>query len=312
VKHVVFGTGAVGSTLIEHLAAAGEQVVAVNRRGHAVVQQGVEVVGGDASDSEFSTRVLQGASVAYQCLNPPYTKWLELFPALQAGVLDGAIATGAKLVSFENLYMYGPTAAMPLTEDSPSAATGKKGKVRAQMARDLLAVHEAGRVRVAIGRASDYFGPRAVTSAMGDRVFARILSGKRPQVMGNPDQLHTYSYVPDIAAGLAILGRDRRADGEAWHLPNASAVTPREFIAKICDITGTSLTPSVLSRAMVTAVGLFNGTVRELKEMLYEFEEPYVVDSGRFESTFDVHATPLDVAIPATVDWYRSSSSERA
>ena len=115
---------------------------------------------------------------------PPYTKWPELFPPLQAAVLKGAASAGAKLVSFENLYLYGPTSGAPLTEDLPFAATGPKGRVRAQMARDLLAAHDAGRVRVAIGRASDYFGPRGLVSHMGERVFYPALAGNNAQVIG--------------------------------------------------------------------------------------------------------------------------------
>jgi nucleoside-diphosphate-sugar epimerase len=306
-KHVVFGTGAVGLTLVEHLAATGEDVVAVNRRGRAAVPEGVQVVAGDASDPAFTTDVLEGAAVAYQCLNPPYDKWPELFPPLQTAVLDAATETGTKLVSLENLYMYGPTAGARLTEDLPYAAAGPKGRVRAEMAKDLLAAHEAGRVRVAMGRASDYFGPRGVSSAMGERVFRRILAGKRPQVMGDVDQPHSYSYIPDVAEGLAILGMDDRADGKAWHLPTAGPLTTRAFVERICDEVGTQLVPSAMSRALIGVVGLFTPTVRELKEMLYEFEEPFVVDSSAFETTFDVRATPLELAIPATVKWYRST-----
>lgn len=157
-----------------------------------------------------------------------------------------------------------------------------------------------------MGRASGYFGPRGVTSAMGDRVFRRILAGKRPQVMGDADQLHSYSYVPDIADGLATLGLDDRADGQTWHLPVAGPLTTRAFIERICEVAGTQVVPSTMSRSMVGLVGMFNPTVRELKEMLYEFEEPFVVDSSAFETAFGMHATRLEVAIPRTVEWFRS------
>lgn len=305
--HVVFGTGSVGLALVEHLVAAGERVIAVSRSGQANVAEGVEVVGGDASDPEFASSAARGAAVVYQCLNPPYTKWPELFPPLQAAVLEGAAAAGAKLVSFENLYLYGPTGGAPLTEDHPYAATGSKGRVRAQMASDLLAAHEAGRVRIAIGRASDYFGPRGLVSHMGERVFYPALAGKKAQVMGDPDQPHTFSYIPDIAAGLATLGARDEADGKAWHLPNAPTVTTRAFIEKVYKAAGTSPRISAMPRLMVSLVGLFNGNVREIQEVLFEFEEPFVVDSSAFESTFDQPATPLDTAIPATVDWFHAN-----
>ena len=306
-SHVVFGTGAVGLALVEHLASAGEEVIAVNRGGHADVPAGVDVVGGDASDPEFTSEVVRGATVVYQCLNPPYTRWPELFPPLQAAVVRGAAAAGAKLVSFENLYLYGPTGGVPLTEDLPSASTGVKGQVRARMAADLLAAHEAGTIRVVIGRASDYFGPRGLISHMGERVFYPALAGKNAQVMGDPDQPHTFSYLPDVGAGLATLGARDDADGRAWHLPNADTLSTRAFIEKVYGAAGTHGKVSAMPRLMVNLVALFNGNVREIKEVLFEFEEPFVVDSSAFESAFDQRATPLEEAIPTTVEWFRAN-----
>lgn len=305
-SHVVFGTGAVGLAVVELLASRGEQVVAVNRSGGGHVPAGVTIRAGDASDPQFATEVTAEAMVVYQCLNPPYSKWPELFPALQAGVLAGAAAADAKLVSFENVYMYGPTDGKPITEDLPYAARTRKGTVRAGMANDLLAAHQAGRVRVAIGRASDYFGPRGTMSAMGERVFYPVLAGKKAQVMGNPDLPHTYSYIPDIASGLVTLGMHDQADGRAWHLPNPSTLTTREFVAAIGTSAGTVGETTSMPKAMMNVVGLFNGNVRELKEMMYEFEEPFIVDSSAFTAAFDQFATDLDEAIAATVMWYRT------
>jgi nucleoside-diphosphate-sugar epimerase len=303
--HVVFGTGAIGRATIEILAARGTPVRAVNRSGRAEVPDGVEVLGGDASDPVFATEASKRASVVYLCLNPPYTRWPEMFPPLQAAVLEGAAAVGAKYVAMDNLYAYGPTGGAPLSEDLPYAATGSKGRTRARMARDLLEAHGSGKVRVAIGQASDYFGPGGLLTAMGERVFYPALAGKKAQVIGDPDQLHSYSYIPDIANGLVTLADHDEADGSAWHLPNAPAITTREFIDEVYAAAGNAPQIQAMTRIMVNVVGLFNGQVRELKEMLYEFEAPYVVDSSRFESAFGVHATPLDEAIPTTVEWFR-------
>jgi nucleoside-diphosphate-sugar epimerase len=303
--HVVFGTGPVGLATVELLAARGHRVRAVNRSGRAKVPVGVEVRGGDAADSGFSRGAAAGAAVVYQCLNPPYMRWPELFPPLQAGVLAGARVAGAKLVAMENLYMYGSTKDAPLTETLPYAATGRKGKTRAEMAQALLEAHQAGEVRVAIGRASDYFGPHGRLSAMGERVFYPALTGKR-RGDREPDRLHTYGYIPDIAKGMVTLGERSEADGQTWHLPNAPAVTTRQFIEQVYTAAGTGPGIQAMSPFMVKMVGLFNGTVRELDEMLYEFEESFVVDSGKFQRAFGDHATPLSEAITATVEWFRT------
>ena len=161
-------------------------------------------------------------------------KWPELFPPLQQAVLSAAERTDALLVSLENLYGYGPPGDKPMTEDLPLVATTVKGRTRAAMTRDLLAAEAAGRVRVAIGRASDFFGAGVTESTLGKRVFANALAGRRVDFLGNPDLLHTYSYVPDIAVGLATLGTDARAVGEVWHLPGPETVTTRAFARSCC------------------------------------------------------------------------------
>jgi nucleoside-diphosphate-sugar epimerase len=157
-RHVIFGTGAIGLATSDALLRRGETVRMVNRSGSAPVPDEVEVIRGDAADARFTIDVTGGAQVIYQTLNPPYSRWVEDFSALQAGVLAAAQAHGARLVSMENVYMYGRPAGRPLTETRDYAAHTTKGKLRAQMATELLAAHQAGKVAVAIGRASDYFG----------------------------------------------------------------------------------------------------------------------------------------------------------
>ena len=237
-RHVIFGTGAIGLATLDALRRRGETVRLVNRSGHARVPDDVEVIGSDARDPAFTTTTTaaaHGAAVVYQTLNPPYPQWTAQFPALQAGVLAAAEAAGARLVSMENVYMYGRPAGHPLTEDRAHDAHTKKGRLRGRMARELLAAHRAGRVEVAIGRALDYFGPRGgAQSNLGDRVFPAALVGKTATVLGDPDQPHTYTYIPDIGEGLAVLGEPPDAPGEAWHQPkplaaprNSSRAPPR-------------------------------------------------------------------------------------
>src|SRR6266545_6458393 len=311
-RHVVFGTGAIGLATLEALRRRGEQVRLVNRSGTAPVPDDVEVLGGDASDPAFATAAAQGAQVLYQTLNPPYHQWVDLFPALQAGVLAAAEATGARLVSMENVYMYGRPNGQPLTETHPYAAHTKKGQLRARMTRELLAAHQAGRVQVAIGRASDYFGPRGgAQSNLGERVFPPALAGKTATALGDPDQPHTYTYIPDIGEGLAVLGEHPDAPGEVWHLPNDPETrTTRQLVDSVYRLAGqprTKLrgTPVLLLRAL----GVINPTVRELVELQYEFQEPFVVDSSKITSKLGAHATPLDQALADTLATYHTPAS---
>jgi len=307
-RHVIFGTGAVGLAILDALRRRGETARLVNRSGHARVHADVAVVGGDARDPSFTTDVARGATVVYQTLNPPYAEWTAQFPALQAGVLAAAEATGARLVSMENVYMYGRPAGRPLTEDRAYDAHTKKGQLRGSMARELLAAHEAGRVEVAIGRASDYFGPRGGgQSNLGDRLFPAALAGKTAGVLGDPDQPHTYTYIPDIGDGLVVLGEHPDAPGQVWHLPNdPDTRTTRQLVDIVYRQAGQ---PRGRLRAMpplfLRAFGLVNPGVRELVEMQYLFAEPFIVDSSKIANKLGIEATPVEQALADTLQSYR-------
>jgi nucleoside-diphosphate-sugar epimerase len=307
--HVVFGTGQVGNALAAHLAGLGIAVRAVSRHRPASLA-GVDWRAADAADPEAAADAAKGASVIYQCLNAPYTQWPERFPPLQRGVLAAAERTGALLVTLENLYGYGPAGGKPMTEDLPLAAAGVKGRARAAMTAELLAAADAGRVRVAIGRASDFFGPGVTEgSTLGERVFGNALAGRRADFIGNTALPHTYSYVPDIAAGLATLGTDTRAAGQVWHLPGPATVTTRELLDLVAAEVGRPVAVRSLPKLAVRALGLVNPMLRELAEISYEFDEPFVLDTSKYESAFGAAGTPLATAVAATVAWYRTRPS---
>jgi nucleoside-diphosphate-sugar epimerase len=307
-RHVIFGTGAIGLAVLDALRRRGETARLINRSGSARVPDDVEVVGGDARDPAFTTEVAQGADVVYQTLNPPYPEWTAQFPLLQAGVLAAAEAAGARLVSMENVYMYGRPAGHPLTEDRAYDAHTTKGQLRGRMAHDLLAAHDAGRVEVAIGRASDYFGPRGgAQSNLGDRVFPAALAGKTATVLGDPDQPHTYTYIPDIGEGLAVLGEHPDAPGQVWHLPNdPDSRTTRQLVDIAYRHAGQPRSRlRALPPLLLRALGMFNPGMRELVEMQYLFAEPFVVDSSKIANKLGVEATPVEVALTDTLREYR-------
>ena len=174
------------------------------------------------------------------------------------------------------------------------------------MSRELMEAHGSGKVRVAIGRASDFFGPRVLVSAAGEQIFGRAVEGKSAQVAGNPDQPHTYTYAPDIGKRLVTLGEREKALGRAWHLPSPETVTTREFVEMVFEEAGKPARIQVAPKILLRALGLFNPPLREAIEMLYEFEEPFVADHSDFTRTFGDHATPLGEAIRETVRWYRT------
>ncbi len=309
--HVIFGTGPLGMATMRALMRRGERVRMVNRSGRAALPAGVEVVRGDAYDATSTRAVCAGAAVVYQCAQPAYTAWPAQFPALQAGILAGGEAAGAKLVVAENLYMYGPVNG-PLTEGLPYAATTRKGRVRATMSEALLAAHRAERVRVAIGRASDFYGPGVRDSTLGERVFGPALAGKAASAIGNLDLPHTYTFINDFGAALVTLGERDEALGRAWHVPNAPTTTTREAITAIYRQLGLPPKMSGMGRLMLTLGGIFIPEARESIEMLYEFQHPFVVDHSDYARIFGDHATPLEEGLRQTIAWYRDEAQDGA
>ncbi len=269
---------------------------------------GAEVVVGDASDATSTREVCRGASVVYNCTNAPYTDWPALFPPLQAGIIEGAAAAQAKLVVAENLYMYGPVAG-PIREDLPYNAHTRKGRVRAEMAEALMEAHRRGIVRATSGRASDFYGPDTVSQGVfGGRILYPLLAGKKVSTIGDLDMLHSYTYIQDFAKGLVILGERDEALGQAWHIPNAPALTTRQVLTLFFEEAGLPVQMGSVPDLALKTIGFINPLVHEVAEMLYEFNEPFVVDSSKFVNTFGDIATPLPEAVRATLAWFRNHS----
>ncbi len=304
--HVVFGTGPLGLAVMRELRRRDKPVRMINRSSRVRFDKDLqtEVGGIDAADPARTREVCEGAAVVYHCIGLPYPRWTE-FPSIAAGIVEGAASAGAKLVYADNLYAYG-TVDRPMTENLPLNAITKKGRLRGGIAQSLMSVHNAGKVRVAIGRGSDFFGPFVTDAAMmGSRVFGRVLAGKSAQAVGDPDRLHTYTFIDDFGKALVTLGEREEALGKAWHVPSAPAITTRNFVEKVYVALGKPAKLSTAPRFVMALLARFDENVRELREMLYQFERDFVMDSSRFESTFGAQPTPLAQAIGQTLDWYR-------
>jgi nucleoside-diphosphate-sugar epimerase len=274
-RHVIFGTGAIGLATFEALRRRGERVRLVNRSGTAPVPDDIEILAGDASDPAFATTAAQAA--------------------------------GARLVSMENVHVRAPQRPAP-HRDPPLC--------RPHQEREAARPHGPRATRRPCGRQRPgghrpglglLRPPRRRPSNLGDRVIPAALAGKTAMVLGDPDQPHTYTYIPDIGEGLATLGEHPDAPGEVWHLPNDPHTrTTRQLVDAIYQLAGQPKaklrgTPVLLLRAL----GVINPTVRELVELQYEFQEPFVVDSTKIAAKLDVHATPLDQALADTLASYR-------
>lgn len=310
--HVIFGTGPAGTSLAELLHAQGKRVRCVSRSGRATLPAGVELAAADALDQGAVDAVCQDAAVIYHCANVPYPQQVELIPRFQTTITEGAARAGARLVVLDTLYVYGPTGGAPMTEQTPHRPTTRKGRMRAQLVERYLAAHHEGRVQVAIGRAADFYGPRVLNSVLGDRVFPAALAGGRMQLMGNIDLPHSYSYIGDVARGMAALGERAEALGRSWLLPVAPALTQRQVAGMVAAQLGSAPKVMATPRLLIQLLGLGDSFMREFVEMFYQYTEPQIVDSSAIERTLGLSATPLPQGIAATVEWYRQRAASAA
>ena len=218
--HVVFGaSGNSGSAIIRELVRRKFNVRGINRSGKVDVPEIVEVIKADIYDEEASKLAIEGATVIYNCINIPYSKWVDDLLSLTKKFIELVSNSNAKIIIVDNLYMYGSKYDEPLREDMKSLAQTKKGRVRAEIANLYLQAHNEGKINVAICRASDFYGPGVIISQMGERVMPNVLQGKKVSVLFNLDVPHTFTYIDDYAKAVVTLTEHDDAFGQVWHIP---------------------------------------------------------------------------------------------
>ncbi len=303
--HVVLGAGPAGSTIVAELVGRGRRVRQVNLTAIADAPPGVETVQADMTSPEQAVNATRGATTIYHAVNVPYHRQVELMPVIGRAILDAAAHHGARLVVLDTLYPYGEADGDAITEETAWAATSRKGRMRAELDRMYLAAHDAGTVSVSLGRSADFYGPRVIASTLAGAFFPAVLGGDTATVFGDITLPHSYSYIPDIAAGLVDLGTARAgsADGRVWHLPTVPARSTREVVDLVERIAERSVRLEVLDHAVAT--GPFDATfMAEYEEMFYQHVIAQNMVSTPFEERFGRTPTPLETGLAATVDWY--------
>ncbi|WP_448641254.1 NAD-dependent epimerase/dehydratase family protein [Geodermatophilus sp. URMC 63] len=298
--HVIVGKGPVGLTTAELLADQGHRVRVLSRSGGPSTER-VEHRRVEAADTAALTDAAAGAAALYNAVNPAYHRWTTDWPPVAAALLGAAERTGAVLVTMSNLYVYGrPTG--PMTPESPLAATDTKGRVRVAMWREALAAHEAGRVRVTEARAGDFVGPQVPADHSHlVRQLPALRRGRRAWVVGDPDALRSWTYLPDVAATLAVLGTDERALGRAWHVPTNPPRSQRQALADLARAMGREpVAVSGIPWPVLRAVGRFSPTVRELVDIRHQFDQEFVLDATATTRAFGLAATPWEQVLAAT------------
>ncbi|WP_227980469.1 NAD-dependent epimerase/dehydratase family protein [Nocardia spumae] len=303
--HVVTGAGPVGTTVAEQLAAAGAAVRILTRSGSGPVHPLIERRAVDVNDRDRLADAVDGAVAVYHCIHgSQYSAriWRAELPGAEQTILDVAGRAGAVVVFPESLYAYGPVD-LPMTEDMPRTAAFGKPAVRVE----LLRAREASPTPTVSVAASDFIGPHARNAHAGERMVPNILAGKIVQVFGNADLPHSFTYMPDLAAAMIRAAADRTLWNSFLHAPTAPAVSMRELVAELAAAAQVR-TPKVVALPGWTlrTAGVVSPLMRELAEMNYQFERPFVLDSSRSEKLLDLAPTPRDEVAAGTVAWWKT------
>ena len=301
--------GSVSDELVKLLGARGDAFRLVSRRGTAA-PGAAKAVAADLGDSELTASAVAGSSVVLLLAGLKYDHklWAEMWPRIMANTIEACKRTGARLIFFDNVYMYGRVRGA-MTEETGYHPTSKKGEVRARIATDLENAWKSGSLTGMIARAADFYGPGSKNGIPNALVFDPMSKGKTPMCLASDALPHSYTYVPDSAQALVALMNTPSAWNQTWHLPTtADPPTGREFIEMAAREMGCPLKYRVLSRGMVRVFGWFRPVVGEVREMMYQNDSPYLFDSTKYARAFGFAGTPYAEGIRATAGWYRGSS----
>ncbi len=302
--HVIIGAGALGAATATAATDAGHAVRIVSRSGRAPgAPDGAEVVTADAADPVAATAAVAGAAAVHHCAAPPYTDWADAHPPLMRSLIAAAGAAGAVLVNSSNLYGYGRVTG-PMDERTPQRPVSRKGAIRRDLDDAADAAHREGRAATVTLRAPDFYGVgAAATTVYGDRVFGRIVDGRRPQVFGRLDVPHSWVDVADFGRAMVALADTPSTWGRVWHLPCPPPLTQAEMIDLI---SGGGARPQAAPTWALRGLGIAVPVLRELAEMAYQWEIPYTVDHSDFDARFPGWTpTPHADAVATTLAWFR-------
>ena len=306
---ILGANGAIGVELAKSLPQYTDRIRLVSRTPRKVNSTD-ELVSADLTIQEQVLKAVEGSEIAYLTVGLKYdiNVWRVEWPDIMNNVIEACKRHKTKLVFFDNVYMYGKVDGW-MTEESPVRPSSKKGEVRATIAKMLMTEVKKGNLQALIARSADFYGQNTSTSLAGMLVFENLLKGKKAQWLITDTAKHSQTYIPDAGRATALLGNSPEAYNQVWHLPTDSNVlTGKEFIEMVAKELSVDPRYSILSRWMLKVAGLFNGTIRESVEMLYQSESDYLFDSRKFDKAFSFKATPYEEGICETVRFLKEDS----
>ena len=297
---VVFGNGAVGHLVTETLLARGDAVRIAQRSRPVGTSPRAQFVACDILDAQAVRAAVEGAAQVLLAVGFTYDArvWRTAWPTAMRNVIEACAAAGARIVFIDNLYQLGPQHEAR-REDMPLSSFGDKPKILSEVTRIWWGARE--RVRVAALRCTDFYGPDVLNSHLGLSAFGRIASDKPALLLAQPDTPHDFAYVPDIArAAVSLLDAPDDAFGQVWNMPCAPTRTPREILKLGADAVGLPLKIVAVPLWLLPLLGLFSRFMKEVVDVGFTWDRPYVVDARKFNQRFWSDVTPFEVGAPAT------------
>lgn len=300
---ILGANGTIGTLLAKELKAYTDQIRLVSRHPKKINETD-ELFPADLTDAVQVEKAVAGSEVVYLVVGFDYVlkTWEEKWPKLMRSTIDACIRHRAKLVFFDNIYMYDINSIGHMTEEAPINPPSKKGKVRKGIAEMLMNEVKAGKLTALIARSADFYGPDNEKSVLIEMVYKNIKKGKRPNWFLDADKKHSFTYTPDAARATAVLGNTQSAYNQVWHLPtDKNTLTGKEMIALFNKEMNTSKKVMVLPMFMLKILGIFIPIMREMPEMMYQYNRDYIFDSSKFESHFHFKPTAYDKGVKEIV-----------
>jgi len=306
-SHLVLGgAGAIGQAVITELLKRNLSVKAIERSKKI---KGIETINIDLLDVDKTKEAIVGATHVYLCVGIPYDYkiWETQWPKIVENVISACSLAKAKLIFFDNVYMYGqPPLSIPFNEEENQKPQSKKGKVRKIIADKILHAHESNKIEAVIGRSADFYGPNAKNSSLYISFLQRVLENKNPQWLGKPNQKHTYAFTLDDSKALVKLALNNSTYGEVWHLPVGEKITIEELLKIINKKLNSDYKISYMPRFLLILLSFFVPILKEVKEMLYQFDSTYDMSWSKFHRKFpDFKVTSYEAGIKEMIDSFK-------
>jgi nucleoside-diphosphate-sugar epimerase len=295
--------GSIGREIAKILPAFTDKIRLASRNPKAVNPTDM-VFSCDLTDKTQVLQAVKGSEIAFLVAGLEYNTlvWQEKWPVVIANTIEACKKHDVSLVFFDNVYMYDPKHIPHMTEETPVNPSSKKGELRAKIARMLMEEAEKGNINALIARSADFYGPGVSGSIIMNGVYEYLKKGKRANWFCSLNYKHSATYTPDAARATAQLGNTKISYGQVWHVPTTpNPPTGQQWIEMFASALQTKPKSMIAPKPLVKVLGWFDPMLKEMHEMLYQYDRDYIFDSSKFDNIFGIPPTPYHEGISRVV-----------